>query len=74
MPYTRGYMLRSSLMFALGKLRIRGFRRLLTDEDRARIADDVVDQIKRGDSGAWRLDEELPEPQPGNGAQEVWRK
>jgi hypothetical protein len=63
-PYTRGYMLASALRFALGKLRIREFKRLLTDEDRTRIADDVVDQLK-GATDPWRLAEELPVPFSG---------
>src|SRR5258708_1604159 len=73
-PHTRGDILAHCLRFALGKLRIRGFKRLLTDDDRARIADDVVRQLKERPGGAvWRLDEVLPEPQPGNGAQSVWK-
>jgi hypothetical protein len=66
MPYTRGYMLADALCFALGKLQIRGFKRLLTEEDRDKIAADVVRQLKeRG----WRemLEEVLPDPGPGYG-------
>ena len=68
MPYTRASMLAHALRFALGKLRIRGYKRLLTDDDRAKIADDVVDQLQRA---GWDLSEHMPDPGPGTGRRAV---
>ena len=44
---------------------VRGFRTELTEEERYRVADDVVHQLKQhGDP--WRLSEELPPPRKGH--------
>jgi len=59
---TRGDMLRFAVAFALrgaSKL-IRGLRQTLTEEERYRVADDVVDRLQQhGDP--WRLSEDLPQ-------------
>jgi len=55
-------MLRFSVAFALMHARklARGLKQGLTEDERYRVADDVVEQLKRrGDP--WRLSEELPE-------------
>ena len=61
---TRGDLLSFAVAFAL-----RGARKLvreeLTEEERYRVADDVVHQLKqRGDP--WRLSDELPPPGKGH--------
>jgi hypothetical protein len=56
-----------SLAFALRGARklVRGFRTELTEEERYRVADDVVHQLKqRGDP--WRLSDELPPSSKGH--------
>jgi len=59
---TRSDLLRFAIAFALraaAKL-VRGLRQTLTEEERYRVADDVVDRLQRhGDP--WRLSEDLPE-------------
>ncbi len=59
---TRGDLLRFAFAFALrgaSKL-VRGLRQGLTEEERYRVADDVVDRLQqRGDP--WRLSEDLPD-------------
>ena len=60
-------MLRFAIAYALRGARklVRGLRRGLDEEERFRIADDVVDRLKRhGDP--WQLAEELP-PMTGKG-------
>jgi len=66
MTYTRGYILRSSIAFALRKVRISlGRQRLpvrLTEEQRYDIGGQVVRELKQyGDP--WKLDEPVPEQQ-----------
>ncbi len=64
---TRGDMLRFAIAFALRGARklVRGLRQGLDEEERYRVADDVVRQLQeRGDP--WRLSEELP-PATGKG-------
>ena len=59
---TRGDLLSFAIAFALRGARkiVRGLRQGLNEEERYRVADDVVDQLKqRGDP--WRLSEDLPE-------------
>lgn len=59
---TRGDLLRFAIAFALrgaSKL-IRGLRQGLSEEERYRVADDVVDRLReRGDP--WKLSEPLPD-------------
>jgi hypothetical protein len=58
---TRGDMLTFAIAFALRAARklVRGLREELTEEERYRVADDVVRQLKQhGDP--WRLSEDLP--------------
>jgi hypothetical protein len=44
---------------------VRGFRTELTEEERYRVADDVVHQLKQhGDP--WRLSDEFPPPSKGH--------
>ena len=53
-------MLAFAVSLALGRLRIRGVRRLLTEEDRRAIAQDVVRQLREfGDP--WQLSREVPD-------------
>ena len=64
---TRGDMLSFAIAFALRGARklVRGFREELTEEERYRVADDVVHQLKQhGDP--WRLSEDLPPPGKGH--------
>jgi hypothetical protein len=65
MGYTRGYMLEFSITFALGKLKIRGYKGLLSEEGRQFIAKDVVRQLREYPGNPWKLDEEIiPDPLP----------
>lgn len=60
-------MLRFQIAFALMAARklVRGLRLGLTEEERYRVANDVVDQLqKHGDP--WRLSEDLPPPKSGH--------
>lgn len=59
MGYTRADKLRLSVAYALRRLRIDGRRgRLLTEQERFAIADQVVATLRLyGDQ--WRLDEEI---------------
>lgn len=60
-------MLRFAVAFALMRARrlVRGLRQGLSEEERYRVADDVIHQLKQhGDP--WRLSEELP-PTTGKG-------
>ncbi len=64
---TRGDILSFAIAFALRGARklVRGLRQELTEEERYRIADDVVHRLKQhGDP--WRLSEELPPPGKGH--------
>jgi hypothetical protein len=57
---TRGDLLRFAIAFALrgaSKL-VRGLRQGLSENERYRVADDVVNQLEKG---GWRLSEELPD-------------
>ena len=59
-------MLRYTIAFALRGARklVRGLREGLGEEERFRVADDVVHQLQqRGDP--WRLNEDLPPPSTG---------
>ena len=63
---TRGDLLRFAIAFALMRARklVRGLQQGLTEEERYRVADDVVDRLQQhGDP--WRLDEVLPPPSLG---------
>jgi hypothetical protein len=67
---TRGDMLSLAIAFALRGARklVRGLREELTEEERYRVADDVVHRLKQhGDP--WRLSEELPPPTKGHSTQ-----
>jgi hypothetical protein len=62
MAGTRGQALYYAIGFALMRAQkvVRGLRQGLTEEERYRVADAVVYQLKKyGDP--WRLDEELPD-------------
>ena len=64
---TGGDMLGFAIAFALRGARelVRGLREELTEEERYRVADDVVHQLKQhGDP--WRLSEDLPPPSKGH--------
>jgi hypothetical protein len=66
---TRGDLLSYGIAFALRGARklVRGLREELTEE-RFRVADDVVHQLKQhGDP--WRLSEDLPPPGKGHSTQ-----
>ena len=67
MPYTRADKLRSSVAYALFKLKVPDLKgRLLTEAERYAIADQVVVLLRLyGDQ--WRLDEEVEQfPHLGN--------
>ena len=58
---TRGDMLRFAVAFALMRARklVRGLKQGLTEDERYRVADDVVQRLQQhGDP--WRLSDELP--------------
>jgi hypothetical protein len=64
---TRGDMLSFAIAFALRGARklVRGLRHELTEEERYRVANDVVHRLKEyGDP--WRLSDELPPPGKGH--------
>jgi hypothetical protein len=64
---TRGDLLSFAIAFALRGARklVRGFREELNEEERYRVADDVVRRLKEhGDP--WRLSEDLPPPGKGH--------
>ena len=64
---TGGDRLGFAIAFALRGARklVRGLREELTEEERYRVAGDVVHQLKQhGDP--WRLSEELPRPGKGH--------
>ena len=64
---TGGDMLGFAIAFALRGARefVRGLREELTEEERYRVAGDVVHQLKQhGDP--WRLSEDLPPPSKGH--------
>jgi hypothetical protein len=63
----RGDMLSFAIAFALrgARKRVRGLREELNEEERYRVANDVVHRPKQhGDS--WRLSEDLPLPGKGH--------
>jgi hypothetical protein len=67
---TRGDMLSFAIAFALRGARklVRGLRQELTEEERYRVANDVVHQLKQhGDP--WRLSEVIPAPGKGHSTQ-----
>jgi len=67
---TRGDMLSFAIGFALMSARklVRGLPQELTEEERYRVANDVVHQLKQyGDP--WRLSEDLPPPGKGHSTQ-----
>ena len=67
---TRGDMLSFAIAFALMGARklVRGLRQELTEEERYRVANDVVHQLKQyGDP--YRLSEDLPPPGKGHSTQ-----
>ena len=60
MARTRAEMLAFALSLALSRLRIRSMRRLLTEDDRRAIAQDVVRQLREfGDP--WELSRDVPD-------------
>jgi hypothetical protein len=64
---TRGDLLSFAIAFALRGARklVRGLRQKLTEEERYRVANDVVHRLKQhGDP--WRLSEDLPPPGKGH--------
>ncbi len=64
---TRGDLLSFAIAFALREARklVRGLRQELTEDERYRVADDVVQRLKQhGDP--WRLLEDLPPPGKGH--------
>ena len=64
MAETLGSMLRLSLKMALGKVRL-NFRRLgLSEEERERIADDTISELRRYGEYSF-LDEEVQSRRPG---------
>jgi len=68
---TRGDLLSFAIAFALRGARklVRGLRQELTEEERYRVADDVVHQLKQhGDP--WRLSEEMAPPRKGHSTNE----
>jgi hypothetical protein len=69
MPHTRASLLRSSLSFHLGKVRIRIGRQYfplgLPESMRQQIVADVVNEMRR--YGRWaELDQEVPDSGPGH--------
>ena len=64
MPYTRAFHLRLALKMALGRVRL-GWRKLgLSEEERFRVADETINELRR--TGGWRdLDQELEVKHPG---------
>lgn len=64
---TRADLLRFAIAFALRGARklVRGLRHELSEEERFRVADDVVHHLKQhGDP--WQLSEDLPPPGKGH--------
>ncbi len=62
---TRADLLRFAVAYALrgaSKL-VRGLRQVLTEDERYRVADDVVARLEKG---GWRLSEELPDVRKGH--------
>jgi hypothetical protein len=65
--HTRGDLLSFAIAYALRGARklVRGLREELTEEERYRVADDVVHRLKQhGDP--WRLSDDLPPPGKGH--------
>ena len=64
---TRGDMLSFAIAYALMGARklVRGLRQELTEEERYRVANDVVHRLKQH-GNPWRLSEDLPPPEKGH--------
>lgn len=58
---TLGTLLRFAIIFALTRARkvVRGLRQGLTEDERYRVADDVVQRLQRH-VDPWRLSDDLP--------------
>lgn len=74
---TRGDLLRSSLSFALGKVKVRIGARFyplgLPESMRQQIVADVITELRR--YGQWsELDDALPEPGPGHSTPDGWQE
>ena len=52
MAFTKGELLRHSIAFALRSVRLAGRRLGLTEEDRMRVADETLRELRR--HGEWR--------------------
>jgi hypothetical protein len=58
MAFTKGELLRHAITFALRSVRLSGRRLGLTEDDRMRVADDTLRELRR--YGEWReLDDEV---------------
>ena len=71
---TRADLLRFAIAFALRGARklVRGLRHELSEEERFRVADDVVHRLQQhGDP--WRLSEDLPPPGKGHSTRQTVR-
>jgi hypothetical protein len=71
---TRGDLLRFAIAFALRGARklVRGLHQGLTEDERYRVADDVVNRLQaHGDP--WRLNEDLPPPGKGHSTPNPFR-
>jgi hypothetical protein len=64
---TRADLLRFAIAFALRGARklVRGLQRELSEEERYRVADDVVHRLQQN-GDPWRLSEDLPPPGKGH--------
>jgi len=64
---TRGDLLRFAIAFALRGARklVRGLRQGLSEEERYRVADDVVHRLQQN-GDPWRLSDDLPRPGKGH--------
>jgi hypothetical protein len=64
---TRGDLLRFAIAFALrgAQKLVRGLRQGLTEQERYRVADDVVHRLQQN-GDPWRLSEDLPPPGKGH--------
>ena len=52
MAFTKGEILRHCIAFALRSVRLSGHRLGLTEDDRMRVADDTMRELRR--HGAWK--------------------
>jgi hypothetical protein len=64
---TKADLLRFAIAFALRGARklVRGLRQELSEEERYRVADDVVHRLQQN-GDPWRLSEDLPPPCKGH--------